>query len=272
MSGAVMQLAWGAATDRGRKRRENEDSYVARPPVFFVADGMGGHEAGAHASAAAISAIGALAGRPSVSLQDLEVAFAAAVDGVRAIRSERAAPGTTITGVAVSEQGGGGYWLVMNIGDSRTYLRSSGRTTQVSVDHSAVQALIDSGAIGPEEAATHPERSVITRAVGAGSEAQPDFWMLPALRGDRLLACSDGLTKELDAERIDRALAEERDPQAAADRLVAEALAHGGRDNITVVVVDAVGVAADDDDPTLPTGIHAVDDDTRPRSELLEGA
>ncbi|MET4160039.1 protein phosphatase 2C domain-containing protein [Agromyces sp. PvR057] len=268
MGEPVIQLEWGAASDRGLKRKANEDSYLASPPVFLVADGMGGHEAGAVASAAAVGAFARLAGRESVDLDELEAAFAVAVHEVRSIRTARRAPGTTVTGVAVSEHHGEAYWIVLNIGDSRTYLLSGGRLRQVSVDHSAVQPLIEAGVISESEAERHPERSVVTRAVGAGSLAQPDYWMLPATRGDRLLLCSDGLTKEVAVTRIAGVLAEEATPQSAADRLIAEALAGGGRDNVTVVVIDALNVTATEDDPTSPAGSEAVDDDTRPRSEL----
>jgi protein phosphatase len=263
----TVELSWGVCSDRGLRRAVNEDSFLAAAPLFLVADGMGGHEAGAEASRAAIDGFRSLAGRDFVSVDEMEAAFAAAVARVASIETERSAAGTTLTGAALCEQGGVTYWLVLNIGDSRTYRLHGGELEQISVDHSAVQALIDSGAVGPDAARRHPERNVVTRAVGAGSNGVPDYWLLPTRPGDRLMICSDGLSKELDFEEIRHALISEVSPQAAATRLLHEALVHGGRDNVTVVVVDAHGVLAPDDDQTLPgSGFRApVDEDTAPR-------
>jgi protein phosphatase len=124
----------------------------------------------------------------------------------------------------------------------------------VSVDHSVVQEMVDTGSLTASEAATDRRRNVVTRAIGAGGASDPDFWMLPVHPGDRLLVCSDGLTGEVGDAAIEAVLRSERDPQVAADRLVAAAREAGGRDNITAVVVDAVDV----EEPDL-------DDDTRPR-------
>ncbi|MFF1880741.1 PP2C family protein-serine/threonine phosphatase [Pseudarthrobacter sp. NPDC058196] len=259
----MIELAWGAHTDRGRRRELNEDSFVAEPPLFFVADGMGGHTAGERASATAIEAFSELRGRSLVGLDDVERAFARAVRDVSGIGAGIDAAGTTISGVAVTEQGGEAYWLVMNIGDSRTYRLAAGVLEQISVDHSEVQELVDKGEISSAEAERHPRRNVITKAVGAGSYDEPDYWLIPVAQGDRILVCSDGLSKELDTARLTQVLSEEESAQAAATRLVHEALLHGGRDNITVVVVDAIrddGQGALDDTQT-----HVLDEDTLPR-------
>jgi protein phosphatase len=259
----VIELAWGAHSDRGRRRALNEDSYLAEPPLFFVADGMGGHTAGDRASAAAIEAFAQLRGRASVGLDDVERAFARAVHEVAGISTGADAAGTTISGVAVTEQNGEAYWLVVNIGDSRTYRLSGGVLEQISVDHSEVQELVERGELSSAEAERHPRRNVITKAVGAGSYDEPDYWFMPVAQGDRIMVCSDGLNKELDAAQLTQVLAEERSAQAAATRLVHEALMHGGRDNITVVVVDAVrvdGQVLGDD-----TQSHVLDEDTLPR-------
>lgn len=259
----MIDLAWGAHSDRGRRRPLNEDSFLAEPPLFFVADGMGGHAGGDRASAAAIDAFGELRGRPIVALDDVERAFARAVQDVSGISTGADAAGTTISGVAVTEQAGEAYWLVVNIGDSRTYRLAAGVLEQISVDHSEVQDLVDKGEISATEAERHPRRNVITKAVGAGSYDEPDYWLLPIAQGDRIMVCSDGLSKELDAARLTQVLSEERSPQTAATRLVQEALLHGGRDNVTVVVVDALRandrVAEDDALAQLP------DEDTLPR-------
>lgn len=259
----MIDLAWGAHSDRGRRRPLNEDSFLAEPPLFFVADGMGGHAGGDRASAAAIDAFGELRGRPIVALDDVERAFARAVQDVSGISTGADAAGTTISGVAVTEQAGEAYWLVVNIGDSRTYRLAAGVLEQISVDHSEVQDLVDKGEVSATEAERHPRRNVITKAVGAGSYDEPDYWLLPIAQGDRIMVCSDGLSKELDAARLTQVLSEERSPQTAATRLVHEALLHGGRDNVTVVVVDALRandrVAEDDALAQLP------DEDTLPR-------
>lgn len=269
MTESIIQLAWGACTDRGLRRQVNEDSFVAEPPVFFVADGMGGHEAGAEASRAALAGFRALAGAESVGVAQVEEAFRDAVSAVRSIETDRTAAGTTLSGAAVTEQGGAPYWLILNIGDSRTYRFARGRLDQVSIDHSAVQDLVDRGQLDAHEAERHPQRNVVTRAVGAGSVGAPDYWLLPASTGDRILICSDGLSKELSSDEIARVLGGEESPQAAAQRLVHEALLHGGRDNVTVVIVDAHGVVDRDDDATAPGG--DVDEDTVPRSSGSEG-
>lgn len=246
-------LAWGAATDRGLRRATNEDAYIAEPPLFLVADGMGGHEAGADASHAALEGFRALVGRESLRADDVEAAFRAAVTAVDALPAHVSRPGTTLAGAAVCEQDGAAYWLVINVGDSRTYRLADGVLEQVSIDHSAVQALVDRGAITAGQAARHPQRNIVTRALGGGSAGVPDYWMLPVTAGDRMLVCSDGLCKEVVDADIHRALTAEPSPQAAATRLVHEALLHGGRDNVTVVVVDVQSLPEPDDEPTLPT-------------------
>lgn len=268
---STLQLAWGARTDVGRHRRANEDALIAEFPVFLVADGMGGHEAGDVASERALAAFRPLVGRDSVSIEDFTMAFHEAVREVAAIQVLRAA-GTTISGVAVSENGGTNYWLVLNIGDSRTYRLAGGRLEQISVDHSVVQELIDQGRLAPAQAEHHPERHVITKAVGAGSRAEPDYWLIPATGGDRLLICSDGLSKELGAEEIGRILAGDGDPQILADRLVQTALEHGGHDNVSVIVVDAVKASDDEEFQTIPNIKAESDFDTVRRVETAEGA
>lgn len=265
----MIELVWGAHSDRGLRRTLNEDSYFAEPPLFLVADGMGGHSSGDRASAAAIDAFAELRGRDSVALEDVERAFARAVHEVTGIATDGSAPGTTISGVAVSEQNGEAYWLVVNIGDSRTYRWAGGSLEQISVDHSEVQELVELGELSPAEAEGHPRRNVITKAVGAGSRDEPDYWLIPAAKGDRIMVCSDGLSKELDAAQVARVLLEEASAQAAATRLVHEALLHGGRDNITVVVVDAVRL----DEPSAhdDTSLHVLEEDTVPRGRATEG-
>jgi PPM family protein phosphatase len=131
---------------------------------------------------------------------------------------------------------------VFNVGDSRVYLFEDGELSRLTVDHSVVQELIDSGAIRPEDAESHPRGNIITRAVGFNVEPVPDYWMLPVREHVRLLLCSDGLTKELRETAIRSQLAAGQDAQRTADSLVAAALSAGGRDNVTVIVVDVLGV------------------------------
>jgi protein phosphatase len=143
----------------------------------------------------------------------------------------------------VVEKLGVPYWLVLNIGDSRTYRLSRGSFSQVSVDHSAVQELVDAGQITPAQAAVHPRRHVVTRALGTGDETEADFWLLPIEEGDRMLVCSDGLNGELSDDQIAGILGSEADPQAAVDELIQAALRSGGRDNVTAIVIHAESTA-----------------------------
>ena len=269
----------GAATDAGLRRTLNEDAFLAEAPLFLVADGMGGHAAGEVASAAVIAEFAQLAGRASVTVDEVREAFERAQDRVLALpEGGGAGAGTTLSGVVVTELNGDGYWLTINLGDSRTYRLSDGALEQVSVDHSYVQELVDSGQLSPEDAHIDSRRNVITRAIGAGSVAVPDFWLLPAEAGDRILVCSDGVSGELTSEQIARVLCSEPDAQQAATRLVHEAMIHGGRDNVTAVVVDALDVVGQGDrgevrDETLP-GVPVddyPDENTVPREPQTTG-
>ncbi|MFT4214329.1 MAG: protein phosphatase 2C domain-containing protein [Microbacterium sp.] len=260
----------GAVSHTGLRRRVNEDAYLAEAPLFLVADGMGGHDAGDRASAAVVGEFSTLVGRSALDIDDMRSALRRARARVEAIDSDGRAAGTTLTGVAIAEVGGLGYWLTVNVGDSRTYRFAQGVLEQISVDHSVVQELLDAGELSGAEAVTDSRRNEITRAIGAGSDGQADYWMVPAEPGDRMLVCSDGLSGELTAQRLRDILADEADPFEAATRLVHEALLHGGRDNITAVVVDALVVSGHDDlFDTAPAGAgRRVDEDgdTRPRS------
>ncbi|MDT3329620.1 protein phosphatase 2C domain-containing protein [Microbacterium sp. KSW-18] len=265
----AMDVQVGAATHPGLRRRVNEDSHLAEYPLFLVADGMGGHDAGAAASSAVVAEFRALVGQDSVGIDGMRAALARARAAVHRIGHEGRAAGTTLTGVAVTEVGGHGYWLTVNVGDSRTYRFADGELEQISVDHSVVQELIDAGELTGEAAGRDSRRNEITRAIGAGSGGEADFWLIAAEPGDRMLICSDGLSGEVPEDRISDILREVVDPQDAATRLVHEAMLHGGRDNITAVVVDAVRVAGQDDDAydTAPAGgASYAEEDTRPRA------
>jgi PPM family protein phosphatase len=237
---ASIRLTVGQGTDRGLRRQLNEDSLLVAPPLFAVADGMGGHEAGEVASRICVQTLQAgIAGRAAAAIdQDgLRRLIAAADQRIRAAADSRA--GTTVSGVALTEQDGKPHWLVFNVGDSRTYLLSRGKLAQVTRDHSEVQELLDLGRITAQQALVHPRRNVVTRALGTGEDAEPDFRLLPVADGDRILICSDGLTNEVSDDHLHTILTGLANPQDVVDSLIQAALRSGGRDNITVVVIDA---------------------------------
>lgn len=276
MAESPITVLVGAATHAGLRRAVNEDSHLAEAPLFLVADGMGGHDAGAAASALVVEEFGRLVGTPSLGIQDVRDALARARRRVHALEAGQRAAGTTLSGVVIADVGGAGYWLTVNVGDSRTYRYSGGVLEQISVDHSVVQELIDAGELAAADAVHDRRRNEITRAIGAGSDGEADFWLVPAEPGDRMLVCSDGLSGELDGERLRRVLAETADPQEAATRLVHEAMVRGGRDNITVVIVEAVTVRGHDDVP-VDTAQAAgrdgeIDSDTRPTRARSQGS
>jgi PPM family protein phosphatase len=265
-----LRLSYGYGTDRGLRRELNEDSYIASDPVFAVADGMGGHEAGEVASGMCVRTLAQLpqlaTGERTATAGVVQQYLASADESIRSATGSRA--GTTLSGVVVVEQMGVPYWLVMNIGDSRTYRLSQGRLAQVSVDHSEVQELVESGEITAEEAAVHPRRHVVTRALGAGDETEADYWLLPIEEGDRVMVCSDGLNGELTDAEMEEILSTVEDPQEAVDALIQAALRRGGRDNITVIVIDARNVLNDAGVATTAprTAADAEDEDTLPRA------
>ncbi|MFH5208436.1 PP2C family protein-serine/threonine phosphatase [Antrihabitans spumae] len=241
-------LNWGVATDVGAVRQMNQDSYCTQPPVFVVADGMGGQSAGDVASREAIAAISALADQVPVTGEMLTASLADARARIARIDVDHGRPpGTTLSGVIVTQDDAEPYWMVVNIGDSRTYKLDSDGFKQVTVDHSAVQELIDSGEIDPATANFHPIRNIVTRALLPNTEYPADVWLLPMIAGDRIMVCSDGLTREVDDNGIATVLREVADPQAAADQLVRDAVAAGGHDNVTVLIVDAVQAGAPSD-------------------------
>ena len=238
---ARLVLAWGAATDTGRRRAHNEDSFLARSPIFAVADGMGGHSAGDIASAAVVDRLAEAVTEFFTDADTIERGLQAATVDIGLVADEKElGVGTTVTGAALSLQGDEAFWTVFNVGDSRVYLFERETLVQVTVDHSVVQELVDAGVIGPEDAESHPDSNVITRAVGFNVEAIPDYWVVPVREGLRLLVCSDGLTKELDVEAIRQILAAGVPAEETACALVAAALEGGGRDNITTIVIDVL--------------------------------
>ena len=240
-----VELTWGVATHVGL-RAENQDRCLAEPPIFAVADGMGGHAAGAEASSIATACLAAVAGGEAVEVETVRAALRRADDLVRRLATSDGAnggAGTTVAGLAVLANGGAPYWAAFHIGDSRVYRWSAGAWERISTDHSVVQELLDDGAISAAEALNHPQRHVITRAIGVGAPVEADFTVLPVAPGDRLLLCSDGLTGGLPESRIEELMAGGSDAAATAEALVGTAVSSGASDNVSAVVVHVHGVA-----------------------------
>lgn len=277
------------ASHTGMVRAVNEDSLLAEPPVFAVADGMGGHSFGDRASSTAVLALleefdPGQATDPGHVLAAIRRANAAVRELTAwASGGTHLIAGTTLAGVAlvVEHPGAPPRWMVFNLGDSRVYRWGGGGVgsdglERISVDHSLVQELLDAGLIDDEGARRHPDRNVVTRALGAADEVQAEAWLLPATQPQTFLICSDGLTKELDDARLAGLLVPvdpTEGPDAAVDRLLAAALAAGGSDNISILLLraeyqGAVGSASTADEQTRERGLSALSPelgDTRPR-------
>lgn len=237
-------VEWGVATHIGATHEHNQDSYCTVPPVFVVADGIGGHADGELASREVVESLLALKGRVSV---DVDMLTAAVQDARARIGrldvGDGRPPGSTLSGVLITEADEAPFWMVANIGDSRTYRLDSNDLTQLTVDHSVVQELIDAGAVVQSDRLDNPFRSMLTRAITAASDYQPDVRFFPMSVGDRIFACSDGVHGVVDHAEIERVLRTSRDPQSAAEELVNMAVEAGGHDDMTAVVVDAVAIS-----------------------------
>jgi protein phosphatase len=250
---------YGGATDTGRKRRRNEDAYVVAPPIFAVADGMGGAQAGELASKLAAAALegadsGGLAGRDRVL--SLIAEANRRVYERSSTDASASGMGTTVT-VALVE---GETVTIGHVGDSRAYLARDGRMEQLTEDHSLVAELMKSGKLSQEEAETHPQRSVITRALGTDPDVDADAFTVDAQPGDVFMLCSDGLTTMVDDEDILGLLERHHDDlDRAARSLVSAANRAGGEDNITVV---AFTIAADGGDTVEMPAAGTADEDT----------
>ena len=243
--GAMLTLAIGAATDTGNLRGQNEDAHIAEQNLFAVADGMGGHNAGEVASAMAIEhlrsvALGGVTSAEAFAqvVRDLNNAIYASATST----TDQRGMGTTLTAAALLAPNDNvdqpSQIVIANVGDSRTYLLRSGELRQMSVDHSYVQELVTEGLLTVDEARTHPRRNIVTRALGIDEQVSVDTWTIPMFDGDRFMLCSDGLVDEVPLDEITEMMREHSAPQQVAERLVSAAKRHGGRDNITVIVVD----------------------------------
>ena len=249
-----MKLKWGASTDVGMVRQQNEDSFLAEETLFVVADGMGGHNAGEVASALAVTTLKAGA---RLGIDDAEVfrelvqqansaIYTASLDD-----STQSGMGTTVTALSIVE-GEEPRVLVANVGDSRAYLWRSGALSRLSVDHSYVQELVNEGIITPEAARVHPRRNIVTRALGIDRSVNVDVFTHFVRTGDRIVLCSDGLVDEVADVEIGKVLGQHSDPQETAEALVMVANTNGGRDNTTVIVVDVLDDISEPISSTVP--------------------
>jgi len=241
----TLVLRYAVRSDVGLLREGNEDSAYAGPRLLAVADGMGGHAAGEVASALTIASMAELdSEQPS---GDMLTALASAVTNANSRLQERiiANPavegmGTTLTALLWSD----GHAAVCHIGDSRGYLLRQGELYQITHDHTLVQSLVDEGRISADDVSTHPQRSLLLRALDGRSAAEPDLSVHDAMPGDRYLLCSDGLSGVVSDETLRDTLEAVADPEAATRELIELALAGGGPDNITCIVADVVDTAA----------------------------
>jgi protein phosphatase len=255
LSAGQVDLQYGVATDVGLVRRVNEDSVLAEPPVFVVADGMGGHDGGEIASRIVVEEFARLADTGYDPRQGTQIVLETLRSCQRALREYAATHrgsdggawhgGTTAVVALVVDADDGPGWLLTNLGDSRIYRFSRGSLHRVSTDHSVVQELVDSGRINEEQARVHPERHIVTRALGGPDPLAPDFFPIALDDAERVLLCSDGVTDLVRDPEIETLLADNPDPRDAADQVVAAALSAGGIDNATAVVVDVVGLGED---------------------------
>jgi protein phosphatase len=244
-------LRSGSATDTGLVRSVNQDLAVESPNLYAVADGMGGHAGGEVAARMAVDTLGVVFGRQPTAL-----GLSAAVVEANSVvwhhsldHPDLRGMGTTLTAVGLVQEDGHDVLALVNVGDSRGYRLHQGQMSLLTTDHSVAEEMVRSGELTQQEAAVHPQRHILTRALGVSADVSVDFWRLRPVRGDRYLLCSDGLTNELEDQQIAQVLTSVTDPREAADLLVRAARAHGGSDNITVIVIDVV--VGEDDAPPL---------------------
>ena len=235
----MTKFAWGTSTSTGQIRQANEDFFLAVDGLFIVADGMGGHQAGEVASRLAVETV-----LEEFDSAGTDVLVSAVEKANRELVSrssddpDLAGMGTTLCAMALVDIGGRDAVGVVNVGDSRLYLLSEGELRQITEDHSLVATLERQGRITAAEAAVHPQRNILTRALGIDGTVMVDSWEIIPVVGDRYLLCSDGLFNEVDENRISATLRQLADPGEAARELTRLANEGGGRDNITCVVVD----------------------------------
>lgn len=250
-------LRWAGATDVGRVRSNNEDHYLARSGLWVVADGMGGHRGGEIASELACEAMTNDFTQPTVvGLLDAIDAANTAVHNAGSNDPDLSGMGTTVVALALVDEDNEEVLAVANVGDSRAYRLTGGELEQLTEDHSLVADMVREGSLSPEEAATHPQRNILTRVLGVYDEIPVDIVTITPHHGDRYLLCSDGLFNEVPEDRIAAILRGVPEPDDAVEELVQLAVGNGGRDNVTVVVVDVVsdGGQAESASSALGTG------------------
>lgn len=237
-----MELAGAEFTLVGLVRQANEDSSLVADGLVAVADGMGGHLAGEVASADTVTTLRAVVGlrEPGELVGAVHLANRRIHDRA-AENPDLHGMGTTVCVLGTVVDDGDEKLMALNVGDSRIYHYGSGVLTQLTEDHSLVEALVRDGRLTPEEAEVHPQRNVLTRALGVEAVVEVDAWVLTPADGDRFLLCSDGLFNEITNQQIAEVLEAAKDPDAAARILAERAETAGGRDNITTVVVDVTG-------------------------------
>lgn len=235
-SGSNQRLAWGSRSDVGLIRDHNEDSYLCRPPLFAVSDGMGGHAAGEVASSIAIHTIAKEAPATADSALLGAAIEAANMDVLTAPETGRGREGMGCTATACIIEDD--RMAVAHVGDSRLYLLHKGALVRVTHDHSFVEELVDAGEITADEARVHPSRSVITRALGSDPDMYADHFTIGVEASERVILCSDGLSSMVTDAEIEDICVTSASPQVCADALVSAALIAGGHDNVTVIVVD----------------------------------
>lgn len=270
-----VSVAWAATTDVGLRRCHNEDSYIARFPLFVVADGMGGHEKGEVASARVVEAMDTnVPGDRFVDAVELSTALLRTTRSLSELGGNDGSPGSTMTGMVFSTHRDLPCARIFNIGDSRTYLLSSEGFSQVTIDHSEYQELRDAGMLSAADARSFSRRHVLTKALGAGfgPSVPVDQFIVPISAGDRYILCSDGLSGEVTDALIEMVARTLKDPQAVADELLAMALRAGGADNVTIIVLDIReawpswdnGQSVEPDDDAL-----CIDGDTLPNDRVV---
>lgn len=258
-----------ARTDTGKVRSVNEDSFLVVPGAYVVADGMGGHNAGDVASRLTVEAVEAWLAEREPEISTVSEVVSRANDAVRTHSNEagRSGMGSTLVAAFVVANADEQAVVVVNVGDSRCYLIQGEEMVQLTKDHSHVQELVESGEISEDEALVHPERNVVTRAIGVEPWVAGDFFVVPTTLSSRLLLCSDGISGELSFDQIREVLADEPDPDAAADALVRTVLLGRAADNATAIVVDVNRTLA-----TLPEGSNSAAEVTGPRVRTIVGS
>ena len=256
---AKRSAPFAAVTHVGIVRALNEDSLLALPPLYAVADGLGGHQSGDVASQIAVNTLRDTAPKqldPVALARAVQAANHAVIAGIKK-GAGREGMGTTMTAAMIKD----GKAVFAQVGDSRAYLLRNRSLSQVTEDHSVVAAMMRSGHLTAAEARSHPQRSVITRALGSDPNLNVDTYEIPVLRGDRLLICTDGLTSMIEDAQIEEILTGSLDPNRAAEQLIQAALDAGGNDNISVIVVDVTEAQGAD-------AVAAYKQKKKPRSKL----